>query len=67
MDSTNYQPNRQEVLLTTIHHQNSVVEVYFNEKFQLVSEIIHLSNHRVKLYQYDVAQYKKTVQSTCFV
>lgn len=52
-------PNKQEILLTTIHNQDHVVEVYLNDAEQRITEMIHLSNHRVKLYQFEVAQYKK--------
>ena len=59
MDFGKQQPSKQEILLTTIHNQDNVVEVYLNDAEQLITEMIHLSNHRVKLYQFEVSQYKK--------
>jgi hypothetical protein len=50
--------NTQEVLLTTIHNQNSVVEVYLNDKSKIISELIHLSGHKIRLYQYALEEYK---------
>tara|TARA_B100000965_G_C19481478_1_gene708734 strand:+ start:198 stop:449 length:252 start_codon:yes stop_codon:yes gene_type:complete len=43
--------------IATIHHLESVVEVYFNKSVKKVTELIHLSNNRVKAYQYDADEY----------
>ncbi len=52
-------PDVQEVLLTTIHNQNNVVEVYLNKQNETISELHHLSNHRVKVYEYKLEEYKQ--------
>lgn len=49
----------QEILISTKHFQDSVVEIYLNQKKNLITELIHLSNHRVNVYQYDADKYLK--------
>jgi hypothetical protein len=51
--------NTQEELLTTVHNQNNVVEVYLNNQKETVTELFHLSNHRVKMYEYPIQEYKE--------
>ncbi len=52
-------PRVQEVLLTTVHNQNTVVEIYLNKQKKIVMELHHLSNHRVKVYEYTILEYKQ--------
>lgn len=51
--------NCQEILITTIHNQEDVMEIYFNEKMQLVTELVYKSNNRASIYQHTVALYLK--------
>ncbi len=59
MNSSSFQSNTQEVLLTTIHNQDSVVEVYLNDDRKIITELLHLSGLRVKVYQYKLENYKQ--------
>ncbi|MDA9312507.1 hypothetical protein OAD50_03750 [Vicingaceae bacterium] len=63
MNTRSTAPNAQEVLLTTVHNQNNVVEVYLNKLTQTVTELYHLSNHRVKVYEYEIEEYKQKPNS----
>ncbi|MFT6166358.1 MAG: hypothetical protein ACJAV5_001191 [Vicingaceae bacterium] len=63
MNTKSILPNVQEVLLTTVHNQNSVIEVYLNNQKDTVTELYHLSNHRVKVYEYDLEEYKQKPNS----
>ena len=58
MNYSSITSNAQEVLLTTIHNQNSVVEVYLNDKSKIITELFHLSGHKIRLYQYALEEYK---------
>lgn len=59
MNSRSFQSNAQEVLLTTIHNQDSVVEVYLNNQKNIITELFHLTDQKVQLYQYDFDKYKE--------
>lgn len=43
--------------LTTVHHPESVVEVYLNLERGVVTEIKSLNNNRQKRYEYSVSDY----------
>jgi len=57
MNSNSLPSNTQEVLLTTIHNQDSVVEVFLNDDRKIITELFHLSGLRVKVYQYELDKY----------
>lgn len=46
-----------DVLLTTIHHLESVTEIYLSNDKYLITELIHQSNNSVKVYQYNFDDY----------
>ena len=57
MEYHNLKASNQDVLLTTNHDLDSVVEVYFNENKNVITELKYLSNDRVRIYQYELDSY----------
>lgn len=47
----------QEVLISTIHNIDNVVEVYLNPIDNLVSELVHLSKGHTHISQIDIETY----------
>lgn len=57
MEMATVQSNQQDILVTTVHEQESVLEVYLNKDQDLVTELKYLSNNRVRVYQYPTDTY----------
>lgn len=49
--------DNQDCLITTVHNIENVIEVYLNPNNKLVTELMHLSDNRIKVYQYELAKY----------
>ncbi len=51
------QSDQQDILITTVHEQESVLEVYLSKGQDLVTELKYLSNNRLSVYQYPLEDY----------
>ena len=59
MQYSNFTPPQQDILVTTIHYQESVLEIYLNGKKKTITELKHSSNHRVSVHQHSLEDYLK--------
>lgn len=60
----NLELNQQDILLSTLHFQDSVLEIYINKEKNTIYELFHLADHRVNVYEYEVDQYLQTKRNT---
>lgn len=49
----------QDLLVSTIHNLDEVIETYFNVDQNIISEIQYKSNNRVLVYQHELELYLK--------
>lgn len=61
--STTQTTTEQDILITSIHYETSVLEVYLNKKRNTITELKHKPNHRVSVYKYAIKDYLKQQNS----
>lgn len=57
MNLTSTKTNAQEILITSVHYQECVVEVYLNKDKNTITELKHKANHKVSVYNYILEDY----------
>lgn len=67
MKISNTRLNKQEIIISTIHYENSVVEIYLNESESLISELRYLSNNRVNIFQFTLEDYLNKHNSSILI